>query len=164
MMQSKISPCLWFNGQAEEAANFYVSVFADGEIGAISRFPEDNPFPAPLPPGHALVVEFTLFGQSYQALNGGPMFTFSEAVSLSVLCADQAELDRYFDALTADGGSPAPCGWLKDKYGMSWQLVPRAFVQMMESGNTAAIGRVMTALSTMQKIDIATLRAAFDGE
>ncbi|WP_070156883.1 VOC family protein [Sphingobium phenoxybenzoativorans] len=161
---SKISPCLWFNGEAEEAANFYVDTFRDGEVGKIGRYPEDNPFPAPFPAGTAMMVEFTLFGQSYQALNGGPEFTFSEAISLSVVCSDQAELDRYFNALTADGGSPQPCGWLKDKYGLSWQLVPEAFLRMMESGDTAGIGRAMAEVAKMSKLDIATLEAAFAGE
>lgn len=161
---SKISPCLWFNGQAEEAARFYVSTFGDGSIDAIGRYPQDNPFPAPFPPGSVMLVEFTLFGQKYQALNGGPHFTFSEAISLSVRCKDQAELDRYFDALTADGGSSGPCGWLKDKYGLSWQLVPEAYVRMMESGDAAGITRTMAEVAKMSKLDIATLEAAFAGE
>ena len=161
---SKISPCLWFNGHAEEAANFYVDTFKDGSIGSIGRYPEDNPFPAPFAAGTAMMVEFTLFGQSYQALNGGPEFTFSEAISLSVICKDQAELDGYFDALTANGGSPQPCGWLKDRFGLSWQLVPDAFIRMMESGDKAAIGRAMGAVSQMSKLDIAAIEAAFAGE
>jgi predicted 3-demethylubiquinone-9 3-methyltransferase (glyoxalase superfamily) len=161
---SKISPCLWFDGQAEEAANFYVSVFKDGSIDLISRYPSENPTPAPFEPGQVLVVEFTLFGQSYQALNGGPDFAFTEAVSLAVGCRDQVELDGYYDALTANGGSPAPCGWLKDKYGMSWQLQPDAIMAMYKSGDGEAIGRMMKVMMTMQKLDIAALQAAFDGE
>jgi predicted 3-demethylubiquinone-9 3-methyltransferase (glyoxalase superfamily) len=161
---SKISPCLWFDGQAEEAANFYVSLFGDGSVDFVSRYPEENPFPAPFPAGTAMLVEFSLFDQSYQALNGGPDFSFSEAVSLSVECRDQAELDRYFDALTADGGSPGPCGWLKDKYGLSWQLVPEEMSVLQRSDDAAAIGRMMQAMMTMQKLDLAALKAAFDGE
>lgn len=160
---SKISPCLWFNGQAEEAANFYVSVFGDGSVDSISRYPADSPFPVSFPAGTAMLVEFTLFGQSYQALNGGPDFTFDEAVSLSVACTDQTELDRYFNLLTADGGSPGPCGWLKDRYGLSWQLVPDAMVAIMKSGDAQAIGRAMTAMMGMQKLDVAALEAAAAG-
>jgi predicted 3-demethylubiquinone-9 3-methyltransferase (glyoxalase superfamily) len=161
---SKISPCLWFNGQAEEAANFYLSTFGDGSIDNVGRYPEDNPFPAPFPPRSVMLVEFTLFGQSYQALNGGPHFTFNEAISLSVTCKDQVELDRYFDALTGDGGSPGPCGWVKDKFGLSWQLVPEPYVRIMGSGDTAGIARTMAKVAKMSKLDIATLEAAFAGE
>lgn len=163
-MVSKISPCLWFDGRAEEAANFYVSLFKDGSIDTVCRFPEVNPSPAPFEPGQVLLVEFTLFGQSYQALNGGPDFVPNEAVSLAVTCADQAEVDRYFDLLTADGGSPAPCGWVKDKFGFSWQLQPVALMEMHRSGDGAAIARMMQAMMPMQKLDIARLQAAFDGE
>ena len=161
---SKISPCLWFDGQAEEAANFYVSLFKDASIDLVSRYPEGNPSPAPFQPGQVLVVEFSLFGQSYQALNGGPNFAFTEAVSLAVGCGDQLELDGYFDALTADGGSPGPCGWLKDKYGLSWQLQPDAIMAMYKSGNGGGIARMMDAMMQMQKLDIALLEAAFEGE
>lgn len=161
---SKISPTLWFDGKAEEAANFYLSVFKDGSIDFISRYPDHNPSPAPFKPGDVLVVEFTLFGQSYQALNGGPDFVPNEAVSLAVGCRDQAELDGYFDALTADGGSPGPCGWVKDKYGFSWQLQPDAIMDLYKSGDAAGIGRMMDAMMTMQKLDEARMVAAFKGE
>ncbi len=160
---SKISPCLWFNGEAEEAAAHYTGVFG-GSIDFISRYPQDHGVPAPFEAGTALVVEFTLFGQSYQALNGGPDFRFDEAISLSVACNDQAELDGYYDALTADGGSPGPCGWLKDRYGLSWQLVPVAMDAMYKSGDAQGIGRMMQAMMKMQKLDIAALEAAFEGE
>lgn len=161
---SKISPCLWFDGQAEAAANFYVSVFGDGSVDSISYFPEDHGSPAPFESGAVLLVTFTLFGQSYQALNGGPQFPFSEAVSLSVSCQDQAELERYYDALIADGGSPAPCGWLKDKFGFSWQLVPADMEAWYASGDTDAISRMIKVMMTMEKLDIPALQAAFDGE
>lgn len=160
----KISPCLWYNGQAEEAANFYISVFGDGSVDFVSYYPDDHASPAPFKDGAVLLVEFTLFGQSYQALNGGPKFPFSEAVSLSVACRDQAELDRWFDALTADGGSTGPCGWLKDKYGLSWQLVPDAMTAIQKSGDVVGIGRAMQAMMTMQKLDVAALEAAFKGD
>lgn len=160
---SRISPCLWYNGQAEEAARFYVSVFG-GSVDFISRYPEDSPVPAPFKAGEVLMVEFTLFGDSYQALNGGPEFGFTEAVSLSVACRDQAEVDRYFEALTADGGSSGPCGWLKDRYGLSWQLVPEEIMALYKTGNGPGIQRMMAAMMTMQKLDLARMKAAFDGE
>ena len=160
---SKISPCLWYNGQAEEAARFYVSVFG-GSVDFISRYPENSPVPAPFEAGEVLLVEFTLFGDSYQALNGGPEFGFTEAVSLSVACKDQAEIDRYFEALTADGGSPGPCGWLKDKYGLSWQLVTQDIMDLYKTDDGPGIQRMMTAMMTMQKLDVAKMKAAFEGE
>lgn len=160
---SKISPCLWFDGQAEEAANFYASVFG-GSVDLVSHYPQDHDSPARFEGGAVLLVEFTLFGQTYQGLNGGPEFKFSEAVSLSVACKDQAELDRYHDALTADGGAPIECGWVKDRFGFSWQLVPDAMIPWYKSGDRPAIARMMQAMMTMQKLDIATLKAAFDGD
>jgi predicted 3-demethylubiquinone-9 3-methyltransferase (glyoxalase superfamily) len=163
-MPDKISPCLWFDGQAEEAANFYISVFKDGSIDRISYFPEERPEEVPFEAGKAMLVEFTLFGQSYQGLNGGPQFPFTEAVSMSLLCKDQAELDRYYDALVADGGKPNVCGWLQDKYGLSWQLIPEAWNRMIGSGDTAAIARMMKELWSQSKLDVAALEAAFAGE
>lgn len=160
---SKISPCLWFDGQAEEAARFYVSVLG-GSIDFISRYPEGQPSPSPFKGGDVLMVEFTLAGESYQALNGGPHFTFNEAVSLSVSCKDQAEIDRLFDALTADGGSPGPCGWLKDKYGLSWQLVTEDIMALYKTGDDAGIQRMMAEMMTMQKLDTGRMKAAFKGE
>ncbi|ANI77269.1 VOC family protein [Sphingobium sp. EP60837] len=160
---SRISPCLWYNGQAEEAARFYVSVFG-GSVDFISRYPENPPVPAPFKGGDVLMVEFTLFGDSYQALNGGPEFRFTEAVSLSVACKDQAEIDRYFDALTAEGGSPGPCGWLKDKYGLSWQLVTQDIMDLYKTGDGPGIQRMMAEMMTMQKLDTARMKAAFKGE
>ena len=160
---SKISPCLWFDGQAEEAARFYVSVLG-GSIDFISRYPEGQPSPSPFKGGDVLLVEFTLAGESYQALNGGPHFTFNEAVSLSVSCKDQAEIDRLFDALTADGGSPGPCGWLKDKYGLSWQLVTEDIMDLYKTGDDAGIQRMMAEMMTMQKLDTGRMKAAFKGE
>lgn len=161
---SKIAPCLWFNGQAEEAARFYVSVFGDGSVDGISHYPPGTSSPSPFREGDVLVVEFTLFGETYQALNGGPHFSFNEAVSLSISCKDQAEIDRRFDALTADGGESGPCGWLKDKYGLSWQLAPEEIMAMQKSSDKEAVGRMMAALMTMGKLDIARLKAAFEGE
>jgi len=160
---SKISPCLWFDGQAEEAARFYVSVFG-GSVDGISYYPPGTSSPSPFKEGDVLVAEFTVFGQSYQALNGGPHFRFNEAVSLSVSCKDQAEVDRWHETLTADGGEPGPCGWLKDKYGLSWQIVPEEILALQKSDDTQAVGRMMGTLMTMGKLDIAALKAAFKGE
>ena len=156
---SKITTCLWFNGRAEEAATFYVSLFPDAHVGAISRYGEGSPFPA----GTAMMVEFTLAGQTYQALNGGPHFTFSEAISLSVSCADQAEVDHYWDALIADGGAESRCGWLKDRFGVSWQIVPQVLGELSQRGDRAATGRMFQALMGMRRLDIAALEAAYRG-
>ena len=162
-MSDSIVPCLWFDGQALEAAHFYVSVFG-GSVDHMSHYPQDNPTPSPTPEDRVLMVEFTLRGQSYQALNGGPHFQFNEAVSLSVACADQAELDRLFDALTADGGADGPCGWVKDRYGLSWQLVTRGIMANYRSGDAAGIARMMQAMMPMRKLDTAAMQAAFEGK
>jgi predicted 3-demethylubiquinone-9 3-methyltransferase (glyoxalase superfamily) len=154
-----IAPCLWFDGHAEQAANFYVSVFPNSGIGAISRYGKGMHFPA----GTVLLVEFTLNGQRFQALNGGPQFKFSEAVSFSVPCADQAEVDHYWTALTAAGGAPGPCGWVKDRFGVSWQIVPEALGRMQTDGSSDQVGRMMAALMRMSKLDIAALQAAYAG-
>ncbi len=157
---SSITNCLWFDGQAEEAAEFYVSVFPDSSVTAVSRYGEGAPFPA----GTALTVEFQLNGTPYQGLNGGPQFSFNEAISFSISCADQAEVDYYWDKLTADGGSEGQCGWLKDKFGVSWQVVPQALGSIMSGDDAAGVGRAMQAFMGMQKFDIAALEAAYRGE
>ena len=157
---SSITNCLWFDGQAEEAAEFYVSVFPDSSVTAVSRYGEGAPFPA----GTALTVEFQLNGTPYQGLNGGPHYTFNEAISFSIRCADQAEVDYYWDKLTADGGSEGQCGWLKDKFGVSWQVVPQALGSIMSGDDAAGVGRAMQAFMGMQKFDIAALDAAYRGE
>jgi predicted 3-demethylubiquinone-9 3-methyltransferase (glyoxalase superfamily) len=155
-----IAPCLWFNGDAEEAARFYVSVFPDSRVDTVSHCGEGMPFPA----GTVLLVEFTLLGQRFQALNGGPQFHFSEAISFSVPCADQTELDRYWGALTADGGTAGPCGWLKDRFGVSWQIVPETVLRMMKQGSREPLARMMGALMKMSKLDVAALEAAYRGD
>lgn len=157
---SKIAPCLWFNGEAEDAANLYVSLFADAAITALSRYGEGAPFPA----GTALMVEFTLAGQRFQALNGGPQFPHSEAISLSVNCADQAEVDYFWNGLIADGGAPGQCGWLKDRFGVSWQIVPTALGEILTRSDQAGCARAMAAMMTMTKLDIAALEAAYAGD
>lgn len=162
-MTSQIATCLWFNGEAERAATFYTALLG-GSIDGVMRYQEDSSFPPYFKAGTVLLVEFTLFGQRFQGLNGGPQFPLSEAVSISVTCADQAELDARFDALTADGGVERPCGWLKDRFGLSWQLVPQAMIAMQKSGDGAAIARMTGAMMKMHKLDIAALEAAFRGD
>ena len=160
-MSNKVYPCLWFNHNAEEAANFYVSLLPDSRIDAIHRSPADNPSTKE---GDVLLVDFTVAGQKLQGLNGGPDFRFSEAISLVIECEDQAEVDRLWEALTKDGGEPGPCGWLKDRFGLSWQIVPRELNEMLESPDKDAARRAMEAMLQMGKIDIAEARRAFRGE
>lgn len=155
----KISPCLWFDGNAEEAANFYVSVFPNSKIDTTMRTGDAGPGPK----GSVLMVAFTLDGQSFQALNGGPRYKFNEAISMSVDCKDQAEVDRYWNALTRDGGQPVQCGWLKDKYGLSWQIVPRRLIELLNDSAAARSARVMRAMMQMVKIDVAEIERATKG-
>jgi predicted 3-demethylubiquinone-9 3-methyltransferase (glyoxalase superfamily) len=157
----KITPCLWFDGTAEEAASFYVSLLPDSRINGVSRSPADNPS---TPEGAVLMVDFTLAGQRFIGLNGGPQFSFTEAISWVIDCEDQAEVDRLWDALTADGGSPGQCGWLKDRFGMSWQVVPRQLGEMLGSPDADGARRAMEAMLSMTKIDVAEMRRAFDGQ
>jgi predicted 3-demethylubiquinone-9 3-methyltransferase (glyoxalase superfamily) len=154
----KITPFLWFDSQAEEAVNFYVSVFHDARIGSVSRYGEAGPQPA----GSVMIVEFELFGQKFLALNGGPVFTFTEAVSFVVNCDTQEELDGYWDKLSA-GGRTQQCGWLKDRFGLSWQIVPRALGELIRTADPDQAQRVMEALFKMVKIDIQGLQDAFEG-
>lgn len=155
-----IAPCLWFDGEAEEAARFYVSLFPGSEIGTISRYGEGAPFPA----GTALLVEFILAGQRHQALNGGPQFPHGEAVSFSIACADMAEVDHYWDGLIQGGGTHGRCGWLKDRFGISWQVVPDGLADLITDPNPARAARAMEALMGMSKLDLAALRAAAHGD
>ena len=157
-MKQKITPFLWFDGNAEEAVNFYLSVFPDTKLGEVSHYGEGMPMPA----GTVLVANFTLFGQEFGAINAGPEFKFTEAISFMIDCKDQAEVDYYWDKLTADGGEPSQCGWLKDKFGLSWQVVPSVLGELMTNPDPAKANRVTQALMQMGKIDIATLEAARD--
>jgi len=157
---SKITPCLWFDGNAEEAAKFYVSLLPGSHIETVMRSPADNPS---TPAGAVLVVDFTLAGQRFTALNGGPDFAFTEAVSFVIDCEDQAEVDRLWDALIAGGGSPSQCGWLKDRYGLSWQVIPRQLGEILGSPDAEGSRRAMEAMLKMTKIDVAELRRAFAG-
>jgi predicted 3-demethylubiquinone-9 3-methyltransferase (glyoxalase superfamily) len=153
---SKISPCLWFKDQAEEAARFYVSLLPGSHIDHVQKDVRDED-------GSVLVVEFTLAGQSYQALNGGMHIEYNNALSLSVTCEDQAEVDRLWDAL-GDGGTPHACGWIKDRYGVPWQIVPSVLPKMLADPDPARARRVMQAMLGMVKIDIVALDAAYEGK
>jgi predicted 3-demethylubiquinone-9 3-methyltransferase (glyoxalase superfamily) len=156
----KIRPCLWFDGQAEEAAAFYASVFPNSSVDKVVRAAAANPS---TPAGAVLTVEFTLDGAKFVGLNGGPEFPFTEAVSFEIACQDQAEVDRYWEDLVADGGEYSQCGWLKDRFGVSWQVVPRQLLEMLENPDRDAAGRTMEAMLKMQKLDIEQLRKAFAG-
>ena len=159
-MASKLTPNLWFDGNAEEAASFYASVFPDSRVDRVVRSPSDTPAG---PAGMVLTVEFTVLGQPFVGINGGPQFPFTEAVSFSVDCADQAEVDRYWGALTADGGKPVQCGWHKDKYGLSWQIVPTLLHRLLDDPDRERAARVMQTMLGMVKLDVAALQAAYDG-
>lgn len=157
-MPQPIAPCLWFDNNAEEAVTYYVSVFKDSKVKHIDRFSDEGPDPeAPV-----VFIEFQINGQPFQAINGGPLFTFSEAISFSIECADQAELDHYYDTLIADGGEKSECGWLKDKYGVSWQVVPKQLNEMLRSSDRKRAGQAMRKMLTMQKLNVAELQAAYD--
>ena len=160
MTISKIYPCLWFDGTAEQAAQSYTSLFPDSHIDSVNRSAADNPSTTA---GAVLTVEFTLAGQKFLGLNGGPEFRFTEAVSFTIDCADQAEVDRYWEGLIDEGGEASRCGWLKDRFGLSWQVVPRALPEFLDSPDREAAARAMKAMLEMTKIDIARLQDAFEG-
>jgi predicted 3-demethylubiquinone-9 3-methyltransferase (glyoxalase superfamily) len=158
-MPNKIAPYLWFDDNAEAAMNFYVSVFPNSRVGSVSRNGEGGPGPA----GSVMIASCELNGQEFILLNGGPRFKFTEAVSFLIHCDDQKEVDYYWDKLIAGGGSPSQCGWLKDKFALSWQVVPRALSELMGDKDAAKAGRVVKALLGMSKIDIAALKRAHAG-
>ena len=164
LSKKTISPCLWFDTQAEEAAKFYCSVFKHAKLGKISRFPDAGQEVHHKPAGSVLTVEFELDGQPFVALNGGPQFKFDEAVSFQIYCDTQADIDYYWDKLAGGGGQEGPCGWLKDKFGLSWQVVPSAIPRMMSDPDTAKSARVMNAFMTMKKLDLAAIERAYAGE
>ena len=157
---SKISPCLWFDGEAEDAANFYTSVLPNSHVDKVNRAAADTPSG---PKGSVLTVDFTLAGQPFIGLNGGPDFKFNEAISFSIDCADQAEVDRLWDALVEGGGEHSVCGWLKDRYGVSWQVIPRQLPEMLNGPDHEGASRAMKAMLQMTKIDVAKLREAYEG-
>jgi predicted 3-demethylubiquinone-9 3-methyltransferase (glyoxalase superfamily) len=154
----KVTPCLWFNGQAEQAAGYYVALLPDSRIDRVVRSPTDTPSG---PAGIVLAVEFTLAGNKFHGLNGGPQFPFTEAVSFQIACQDQAEVDRLWKALS-DGGSPGHCGWLKDRWGLSWQIVPTRLYQLLADADPNRSRRAMQAMLKMSKLDIAALERAAD--
>ncbi|HZS63649.1 MAG TPA: VOC family protein [Xanthobacteraceae bacterium] len=160
----KIAPCLWFDTQAEEAARFYCSVFKNAKLGRISRFPNAGQDVHGKPAGSVMTVEFELEGQPFVALNGGPQFKFDEAVSFQIFCDAQPDIDYYWAKLSDGGGQEGPCGWLKDKFGLSWQVVPSAIPQMLSDPDTAKSARVMNAFMKMKKLDLATIERAYAGE
>jgi predicted 3-demethylubiquinone-9 3-methyltransferase (glyoxalase superfamily) len=155
---SKIFPHLWYAKEAEEAARLYTSIFPDSRIENVTSLPSESPSG---PPGSVKVVDFTLFGQRFLAISAGPHHDFNDAISMVVQCEDQAELDRYWNALVKDGGKPQACGWLIDRFGLRWQIVPAIFLEMMRDPNTARAKRVTDAMLKMVKFDIATLEKAY---
>jgi predicted 3-demethylubiquinone-9 3-methyltransferase (glyoxalase superfamily) len=157
----RITPFLWFDDQAEEAAKFYTSLFKNSKIGDIVRYDEEAAKPTGRPPGSVMVVDFQLDGQKFVALNGGPAFNFTEAISFVVNCDTQEEVDYYWSKLSA-GGEESRCGWLKDKFGLSWQIVPTLLTEMLKDKDAAKAKRVMYAMLQMDKIDIPTLKKAYD--
>ena len=159
----KIVPNLWFDDQAEEAANYYASIFKNSKVGTVTHYGKSAAKVAGRPEGSVLTVEFEVEGQTFVGLNGGPAFKFSEAVSFQVNCKDQAEVDELWGKLTADGGQESVCGWLKDKYGVSWQIVPDVMNEMMRDGGTEKQERMMNAMLQMKKLDVAALQKAYDG-
>jgi len=157
---SKISPCLWFDGEAEDAANFYVTLLPDSKIEKVQKNTVDGPSGKA---GTVLVVEFTLAGQRFMALNGGMRFEYTHAVSFKIDCADQAEIDRLWGKLSADGGAVERCGWLKDRFGVSWQIVPTVLANYLGGPDPAGAKRAMQAMLGMVKLDIEGLRKAYEG-
>jgi predicted 3-demethylubiquinone-9 3-methyltransferase (glyoxalase superfamily) len=155
MTMAALTTCLWFDTQAEEAANHYSSIFEDAKIGNVTRYPEGGPGPA----GTVMTVDFEIWGQKFVALNGGPAFTFNESVSFQVPCETQDEVDYYWSKLS-EGGAEGMCGWLKDKFGISWQVVPNALIELMTDPDTEKVARVMKTFGDMRKIDIAAVQAA----
>jgi predicted 3-demethylubiquinone-9 3-methyltransferase (glyoxalase superfamily) len=159
MTAQPFTTCLWFDGQAEEAASYYTSIFKNSKLGNVVHYAESEHQPA----GSVMTVEFELNGQRFMGLNGGPEFKFNEAISFQIFCADQDEVDYYWNALTEGGGEEGPCGWLKDKYGVSWQVIPNALMDMTSDPDREKARRAIEAMYQMKKLDIATLRQAYDG-
>jgi predicted 3-demethylubiquinone-9 3-methyltransferase (glyoxalase superfamily) len=160
----KITPFLWFDDQAEEAAKFYTSIFKNSKVGKITRYGESAEKAAGRPAGSVMTVELELEGQKFTALNGGPVFKFNESISFVVNCDTQEEVDSFWEKLSADGGQESQCGWLRDKFGVSWQVVPRALINMLQDKDPNKSERVMKAMLQMQKLDIKTLEDAYAGK
>jgi predicted 3-demethylubiquinone-9 3-methyltransferase (glyoxalase superfamily) len=162
-MKPGITPNLWFDKEAEEAANFYVSVFPNSKVGNIARYPETGREITGGEPGSVMTVDFTVNGQNLIGINGGPAFKFNEAISLMVTCDTQKEVDELWEKLTADGGAESQCGWLKDKYGVSWQIIPAGMGELFNDPDRSKAERAMGAMLKMKKLDIDELRKAADG-
>lgn len=163
MSTNNFTLCLWFNSEAEDAAKFYTSVFSDGKIGKIRRYGKEGFEFHQRPEGSVMTIEFVANGLQFIALNGGPDFKFNESMSLVITCDTQKEIDFYWEKLTAQGGAEVQCGWLKDKFGVSWQVVPKVFDQMVDSSDKPAANRAMEAMFAMKKFDIAKLEQAYRG-
>ena len=160
----KITPFLWYDDKAEEAANLYCSIFKNSRVGTVTRYEEEGAKATGRPVGSAMTVEFELEGQKFTALNGGPHFKFDEAISFVVNCESQEEVDYFWEKLIADGGAESQCGWLKDKYGLSWQVVPKILVELLQDKDAEKSKRVMHAMMQMKKIDVPTLKRAAEGK
>ncbi len=158
-MQQKIIPSLWFDTEAEDAANYYLSVFPDGKIHSITHYNDAVPSKA----GTVVTVEWEVLGMRFVGINGGPQFKFDEAISFQIMCEDQDEVDYYWEKLTADGGEEGPCGWVKDRFGLSWQVVPKGMDQLFSDPDADRARRAMEAMLKMRKLDIAAIKAAADG-
>ncbi|MFC9820391.1 VOC family protein [Streptomyces erythrochromogenes] len=158
MSGNGFTTCLWFDGEAEAAADYYLSVFKDGRLGRIARYTEANPEQE----GSVMTVEFEINGQRFVGLNGGPQFRFTEAISFQIDCADESEADYYYDALTSDGGQESACGWVKDRFGVSWQVVPPGAVELVSDPDPKRAARAMAAMMKMKKLDVAEMRRAAD--
>lgn len=164
LAQHKLVPCLWFDTQAEEAAKFYCSVFKNSKMGRVSYYPNVGQETHGKQAGSVLMAEFEIEGVLFTALNGGPAFKFDEAISFQVWCKDQAEIDYYWDALLAGGGKESQCGWLKDKYGLSWQVAPAIMGDILTGPDKAAAARAMASFMEMKKFDLATVMKAYEGK
>jgi predicted 3-demethylubiquinone-9 3-methyltransferase (glyoxalase superfamily) len=160
MVAKGFTTSLWFDGQAEEAADFYLSVFEDGHKGRVGRYTDAGPGE----PGSVLAVEWTVNGQKFVGINGGPQFHFDEAISFQIHCEDQAEVDHYWNTLIEGGGEPGDCGWLRDRFGLSWQVVPAMLIDWIADPDPAKAARTTQAMLSMKKLDIAALRKAYEGE
>ncbi|MFB7783203.1 VOC family protein [Streptomyces vinaceus] len=158
MTSNGFTTCLWFDGEAEAAADYYVSLFKGGKLGRVAHYPESGPGRT----GAVMTVEFEINGQRFVGLNGGPQFTFSEAVSFQIDCDDQAEADHYYAELTKDGGEESACGWVKDKFGVSWQVIPAGFTELVADPDPERAARAMAAMMKMKRLDVAELRRAAD--
>lgn len=164
MLTNRLTPCLWYDSEAEEAAKLYTSVFPNSSIGKISRYGKEGFELHHQPEGSVMTISFTIDGMEFLAMNAGPMFKFNESISLMIACKDQEEIDHYWNKLTADGGQESMCGWLKDKYGLSWQVIYKDWEKMISDPDKKKVSRVLEALYKMRKPQLDVLQKAFNGE